>query len=121
MRESVYPKSSASGALCSWTKITWAQLGQWTVEGEAWAFIGAGIFFLLNVKCLGGFILMLTAGAQIAIRDGAWLWLKALKSPVRERNERIADIAQSLALIGAALFLMMDRGSKGCCATTPIT
>ena len=61
---------------------------------------------------------MVAAGAQIAIRDGTWLWFKAVKSPIRERNERIADIAQSLVLMGAAIYIMMDRGNKGCCTTS---
>lgn len=114
LRLGYLPQSKPSDAVCSGTKLTWSEFNQYAIQAEAGTFIFAGALLLLNVRCCGSFLLLLASVAQLAARDGLWLLKSAAKSPIKERNERIADIAQTLVLIGAALYLMLDR-SQSCC------
>ncbi|TNV76917.1 hypothetical protein FGO68_gene13210 [Halteria grandinella] len=115
LRLNYLPQSKPSDAVCSGTKITWSEFNLYTIQAEAVTFILAGVLLLVKARCLGSTLLLLSSLAHLTLRDGLWLLKSASRSPIKERNERIADIAQSLILIGAALYLMLDRGTQPCC------
>lgn len=50
------------------------------------------------------------------VKDFPWLRHSSMKTPVRERNEKIIDILKNMSMLGAAILLMADRSVSGCCA-----
>ena len=104
------PSTLATAPLCSGTTLTWEELNRHLIMGDATLYILAGILILLNARCTGGFFLMLAALFIVAVQDFPWLRHSALKSTLKERNDKLAVLMQNLSVIGAALLIM----NKGC-------
>ena len=48
----------------------------------------------------------------LLVKDFPWLRHSALKTTTKERNEKLTDFLKNLSMLGAALLLMADRGTK---------
>ena len=110
LRKTFMPSTLATQPVCSGTSLTWEELNRHLITADASLYILAGLLILLNARCTGGFLLMLAALFIVAVKDFPGLRHSALKSTVKERNEKLAVLMQNLSVIGAALLIM----SKGC-------
>ena len=103
------PNSQASQQLCSGTKITWEELNQYVIQAQAAILVLSGLLILLNKKCTGGLLLMISSIMILFVKDYPWLRHSSLKSIQRERNERLGDFLKNLVLLGASFILMQDK------------
>jgi hypothetical protein len=111
LRKTYLPETLATQPVCSGTKITWEEMNRYAIQAEAGIFILSGLLLVLNRRCTGSLLLVVAVSFIIAVKDLPWLRHSALKTTSKERNDKLTDFLKNLALLGAALLLMADRGT----------
>ena len=90
-RTTYLPNSQTQQFLHPDYKLTWEEFNQWFIKVEGFMLIAAGLLILMNKRCLGSFLLILSISVIIVLKDNPWKRHNTLKTKQREINERFND------------------------------
>ena len=115
LRKSYLPTVHADQYVCSGFKVTWVALNVYFIKTLASVLLLSGILILLNKRCLGGCLLVLSVSLIIIVKDNPWQRHDISKTRYREFNEKLSDFLRNLSLLGSAFVLMWHKGHGRCC------
>eukprot|EP00347_Sterkiella_histriomuscorum_P021944 403332228 len=113
LRKLALPDSQGS-SLVPGIGITYENLNQQIVKGDAALFALSGLLLILNQRKLGAMFMILAISFILLTKDNFMLKSGAPGSKVNqtEQNQRVLDFFKHLSLIGAALLIIDNGGRK---------